>query len=857
MNPLTLENKARIVDKSPLVAFQYLYQAPDFPFVFVSEGCVDLLGYDSDEMAKFSDIINPDDFQNLMLRKEATLAIGAPLEASFQIITKKGEKKLVLCHNRVSETDSMGMPYIIEGFLTDITKQVSIEAQSMANRASSDFWDKMGFEVRTSMNAILGLAELGLKADLPDIIRNYTTTIKSQGQNLMAVLNGIMDYKKIESGDMEISKSEYAFSVLLEDVISDIKENIGNLDFHVFVDSNIPNILIGDTNRIRQILHALLSNAIKFTDRGYVYLTIQGEIVKNLANLVITVEDTGRGIKEEDMESLFVPYIQFDAKTSDGLGLGLPIANHLVEQMGGEIRAVSGFGVGSVFTVALPQEIPVDAKSLCTVAHPERKRILLLNSKQGINIGSATRTIKNLGIDYTTSASILEFYDAAYSGEFTHIFADEVFYDEIIAIDPSVYEKLKLILVADEDRGIDFDGMVLAKPLWCRPVAQILNDARPSGQNGSEFAGFATPGLRALVVDDVDVNLVVASGFLKPYGMEIDHCRSGAEAIEAAKDKAANQKAYDLILMDHIMPGITGAQAARLIREIPGYTDTPIIAITATINSISAQLLRQSGINDVLTKPIDASRLNEIINKWLPDEKKLPGLRESQGLQTHSVFLKHYYESGRTLAANLRHCAEEIDLKNYRIFAHAIGGVAEGIGAKEVADAARDLERAARRGDKDFLSANNAQFLEKLDALLDSISPAIPDEEPAPEIPENTPDKKKILIIDDTSAYLMVLDEILGTDYDILSSLDGEDGLAIAKSAMPDLIMLDLIMPGLSGYDVLEAIRNDDALKHIPVIPMSSNRPDYEEKLAALGALDFLKKPFKFEVVIETINNIF
>jgi len=229
-------------------------------------------------------------------------------------------------------------------------------------KAKSDFLAKMSHEIRTPMNAISGMAEIALRKEMPGTVREHVLGIKKASSKLLLIINDILDISKIESGKLEIVPAAYEFSSMINDVISIIKIRVmaTNLKFAVNVDSRIPNLLFGDETRIRQALLNILSNAIKYTNEGYVSFSVYGKITGNTIMLTAEIVDSGRGIKKEDLGKLFGEFVQVDKtanKDIEGTGLGLAITKNLVEAMDGNISVESDYGKGSIFIITFPQKI--------------------------------------------------------------------------------------------------------------------------------------------------------------------------------------------------------------------------------------------------------------------------------------------------------------------------------------------------------------------------------------------------------------------------------------------------------------------------------------------------------------------
>jgi len=351
-----------ILQNLPIMAFRYCGAPTDYCFDFVSDGCKKLAGITAEEFtggASFIELIHPEDASGFLELHESTLAMGAPLEATFRIIVEGGEVKRVWVRSHVSDTDDMGMPFVFEGFFADITKQHLIETSKQANRSVYGFLTNVSHEIRTPMNTILGMAELGLREDSLQKVNDYTRTIKQAGIKLMSVLSDILDYTAIENDQVEIIPEEYILSSFINDVAIIAKEMIAdtNLSFEINVEPSLPNVIDGDMIRLRQAVLSLISNAVKFTDNGQIGVSVDGEVIGDELYLNISVSDTGHGIRDEDLPNLFKEFAQFDLKTIEGTGLGLAITDNLVKLMGGRIEVHSVYGVGSIFILRVMQKI--------------------------------------------------------------------------------------------------------------------------------------------------------------------------------------------------------------------------------------------------------------------------------------------------------------------------------------------------------------------------------------------------------------------------------------------------------------------------------------------------------------------
>jgi PAS domain S-box-containing protein len=644
------------------------------------------------------------------------------------------------------------------GISRDITEyQEAINTANEASRAKSAFLARMSHEIRTPMNAIIGMAELALREEDPGSVHMHIRTVKQAGAHLLSLINDILDFSKIEVGKLEIMEEEYMVASLVNDVISIIRMRVvdTNIRFVVNIDCNIPNLLFGDETRIRQVLLNVLNNAVKYTEIGFVSFTVQCEVIdeKNI-NLVMEVMDSGKGIKQEDVDKLFGEYMRVDLsknKGIEGVGLGLAITWNIVKAMGGDIKVYSEYGKGSIFTVTIPQKVS-SPDPLASVKDPGKIRVIAYERRE-IFANSIAFTIDNLGVACTLVINNSELQGRLSAEKFDFIFISFSLYESNKSTIMKLGNHAKVVLLAEFGETTNEKKLsTLAMPVYCVSIANILNGVSESfnlNENEETIGRFIAPEAIVLVVDDVGTNLKVAQGLLAPYKMHVDLCKSGRDAIQAVTNIR-----YDLVFMDHKMPNMDGAEATALIRERgdedPYYRNVPIIALTANAVSGARETFLKSGFNDYLSKPIDTTKLNAILEKWMPREKKkqpfaeedekispeikidIEGVNTERGiffsggteesyLDTLAIFQKDGFEKIKSI----NDCLNNNDLNLYTVHVHGLKSASANIGADALSKAAAVLEQAGERQDKEYIDEHTPEFLASLEAMLHNIMNAL------------------------------------------------------------------------------------------------------------------------------------
>jgi signal transduction histidine kinase/CheY-like chemotaxis protein len=650
------------------------------------------------------------------------------------------------------------------------------------SKSKSSFLASMSHEIRTPMNAITGMAELLLRGELTDEARGYARDIKQAGNNLVSIINDILDFSKIEAGRLEIIPVKYMLASLINDSVNIIRMRIGEkpLRFFTNIDSNIPNNLIGDEVRLRQILLNLLSNAVKYSDKGHIGLSIMIQKRENKQVwLKIIVMDTGKGIKKADQEKLFGEFVQVDVRKNrgiEGTGLGLAITKRLCLLMDGDITLESEYGSGSAFTAVIPQGID-SPEPFAAVEEPEKKKILVYE-RRTVYSQAVSWSLENMNVPYTVVKNQDDFAAALSNEKWFYVFSGYGLYNKIKPLmdqpDNAFYsgEKPPLALMVEWGTE-DYIPNVrfLSIPIQSLSIANVLNGKEDS-KGYAESSGiirFSFPSARLLVVDDFATNLKVAEGLLAPYKAVVDTCLSGRRAIDMVK-----QHNYEIVFMDHMMPEMDGIEATAAIRAWEKEQQkkdsvrhkTPIVALTANAVLGMREMFIENGLDDFLAKPIDVSKLDEILNHWIPKEKRekinetliisdeqsimskenegqdklpdkdinsslyaIPGIDTAKGIamtggtvvsykQVLSLFCKDVEER----IPLLQKTAKEDSLNAFVTHVHAMKSASASIGAAEISAQAAGLEAVGKAGDTAFIRTNLPDFTQQLTELIDGIN---------------------------------------------------------------------------------------------------------------------------------------
>lgn len=651
----------------------------------------------------------------------------------------------------------------------------SILAQlEAAGRQNADFLSNVSHELRTPINMVIGISEVAMRKENISEIHEDLHSIKMAGKRLSSQINNILDYTEIVEGTLTAEKEKYSITSVINDVITltAVQNSRQHLEIVFDIDPGIPSVLIGDAEKISHVLKILLENSIKFTEEGGVNICIGFRRESYGANLMIDIYDTGIGMTAAQLAQMFDDFYQADSgsrRYTGGLGLGLPIARGLLHSMGGFIHFASEMQQGMQAHIVIPQGVEDDTPSIA-VSNTDQICIACYFKPEKYGNDEVKRYYNNMILHLVEGLGVEGYQAHNFEGleklrrehKLTHVFIVQNEYEKNSTYYEEMAQTIRVAVIADRQfvLGRNSRLLVIRKPFFALSIVNILNGLTEGNEFGKEhtegFVPFSCAGIRALAVDDEEMNLVVAKGVLGSYGIQTDTCLSGRAAVERC-----SRTSYDIVFLDHMMPGFDGVETLRRIREINNgmYQDLPIIALTANTISGAREMFKSEGFTEFIPKPIERPVLERVLRRVLPEnrirydgesaskgsqaeeeeyipvaedmaasenEQTLPyallteaGLNVEMGLDYCGGDEDFYLEMLQMFSSQAEEKRKELDAlyeashwADYAVKAHALKSTSLTIGAEQLSSHAKALEQAGKSGDEEYIRKNHSALLD-------------------------------------------------------------------------------------------------------------------------------------------------
>jgi PAS domain S-box-containing protein len=747
-------------------------------YTFFNDSMCDLLGYSKIEMTgmnhrAYLDEANSQKLQNAINQVYRT---GESVKALDWTYTRRDGSERYAESSITLITDSKGQPTGFGGFMRDTTERRQAEvlrqakmAAETANREKSRFLANMSHEIRTPLNSIIGLIELMLETDLRPDQREDLDVVISSAYALLALINNLLDFSKIEAGKFELENTPFVLRDFMKDTVRmmAMRTQAKGLELSYRVAPEAPLRLVGDPDRLRQILLNLIENAVKFTDEGEVVVYVASDnLTDSEAKLRFSVEDTGIGIPSDKQQSIFNAFRQVDARIASrygGTGLGLAVSSQLVKLMGGKFAVSSKTGQGSRF------EFTADFKRLLKERRASKPADVDLRGMKILVVddnATTRRIIKEMLEEWQ-----MEVKFASNSEEARQVLSGDGASDaplDLVLIDSDMpgsdgftlarwirdqeLKDLRIIMMLTFPhlkRKTEFQPLgvkaSVIKPLnpseVLNAVQVALDKKAPDAEQPRKVAEAKsktfTRALKILVAEDTPFNQTFILRLLEKNGFHTILVENGQQAVERF-----NTDTVDVILMDVQMPEMDGFEATREIRKLETQKGghIPIIAMTAYATEGDRERCLAAGMDDYVSKPISAGKLFKTIEDLMPLEESVQATDEKKGCalnkdvliksfkDDHSLFkelVEIFVNDYPQMLTSLRKSLKTTDAKTFSRTAHSLKGMLRNFEAEVAADTAFDLEKKGKQGELDGIDSLAGQLDElaqNLKALVKEVS---------------------------------------------------------------------------------------------------------------------------------------
>lgn len=797
------------------------------------------------------------------------------------------------------------------------TRDLALEAA----RLKGEFAANVSHELRTPLNGVLGMLDLLKGMGLTSKQGEYVEIASGSAESLLELIDDILDFSKIDSGKMEIEQEHFNLIDLLEEImlLLGTQAQRKNLCIAYLVDAQVPDVLRGDSGRLRQVLINLLGNALKFTHKGDVSMEVTFmSLHEGKIQLHFSVSDTGIGMSEEVQNKVFHAFSQADGSTTrkyGGTGLGLAISRQLVELMGGTLAVDSEEDKGSTFWFDLefPDAEQVGAADEAAQSLSDGRVLVVDESSLGRRYMS--QVLSRFGVAHDVADGGVEALQklrlAVSSGEaYQSTFIDAAMRGmcgselaRLIGNDPAI-TKTRIFMILNRSGGIsesveplNIDGY-LSKPVQRKEIVRALGDNRAESdkaelelESSQQEGRLSFGGKRILIVEDNRANQQVVFAMLERLGCRAVVASNGSESLQLIA-----REHFDLVLMDCHMPEMDGYEATAQIRKLEGGDrQLPIVAMTANVQKGEAEKCLAVGMDDYLAKPLKLSTLSTVLSRWFDDGEYVIGkpakldrigedssqydvleatvleeLREQIG-DALPTMVRIFLDDISVDICSLKEAVFEGDSKAIADMAHGIRGGASNFGAKQLVSICQRLEDIGRSeklaGAQELLgqlidesSLLEAQLWREFDVEVGTVKQKSASAGLVQEMRGNIPsvEQHRILVVDDDRGTRFAMRKVLEKDgYRVDEVANGEQALMYCERFMPDLVLMDAIMPGMDGFTACSAIQSLPCGKYVPVLVITALNDDVSiDQAFSAGAMDYISKPVNFSVLRKRIARL-
>ncbi|MBV1930151.1 MAG: EAL domain-containing protein [Porticoccaceae bacterium] len=769
-------------------------------------------------------------------------------------------------------------------------------------RVKGEFAANVTHELRTPMNAILGMLDLLAESQISNRQADYVSVAKNSAENLLILIDDILDFSKTDANKPIANKVDLYLTDVLEDVMKLLAAQAlsKNVDIGYRVDAMLFAQVPLDRSRVQQILINLIGNAIKFTESGEVSATVSVRPDSkdgDHTDLLFEIKDSGIGISKDDQSKIFEAFTQADASTTRefaGTGLGLTISKQTVELMGGKIGVNSNSGRGSTFWFTLPLSYNPETRSETPnkCPSPNQRKVLLITNCLIIKefsqqVLSLQNIICDVTHDYMEGIGFSRRLKQS-GGFYEYVIIDEnLFFNNRVKVDTlfaSHFDKQVTSIKAlvnpfGRINADDIPYAIMEKPLTKSSYSDIISSTPATPLNHDSEVKQHQPtnsyNANVLVVDDNRVNQQVAKEMLKSFDIIADIAEDGRQALRMLLNKT-----YDLILMDCNMPVLDGYDCTKEIRQLEGSSSIPVIAMTSSTSEEEKEKCKQAGMDSFLAKPLRLSTLNDELFRWLPDRlshTNLPNLSDTN-TKTHAggenydagiikelfgslgdvvyPMVEAFIEDTPVYMDSIKNALAADNAKQVRELAHTIKGSAGNFGAHQLVESSDILETLALNDQLSECAPHIEKMVEqfvKLRADMENNVLKIGQDDPINELSAHT-----LLIVDDDRTLRLALKGVFsGDEFETIDAINGSEAIDLCRRRIPDIILMDAIMPDTHGFTACKAIRDLPHCENIPILIITSlEDEDAIAEAFASGATDYITKPLNFTVLRERVSRL-